>query len=426
MTIPLAARTGQMLAAALSLPRFLLAVLASRLLLLALLYLVTGGHELSNDTVMHMSLVRWPLAQLVYGLPDYEQLPPLQPLPEALIGYPLQLVVSDFLTLRLVMICYEVLLAAFLYMLLDRLGAGRVRKGLVLGAYLVLPMGWITSTVMAQDDPIGGAFVLAPLLLMAAGQPIAALVLCGIGVPVGKLFMGLELLTLLAFCRGRRLVVGTLAGFAPIVLVYGGMAVQRFTHGLPPPLLGFRPNPYFGTNFWILLRTYAGVDLHAVGPYSGLLALAGALVPALLVWRRRETLGAPDALAKMAVAVVVSMMIFFALFYHVNPEYFLLVTPLMLATSENATDAAYCTLVAVVPWAGKFFQNAQYMHAVNLSPGKVVALKYFQQIFHSSPEYWLVGTQVAFSLLMFVVSVRWCRKLVPQADGASLALGARA
>jgi heptosyltransferase III len=410
MANALVTRIGRALAAALPLPRFLLAVLASRLALLALLDRITGGQELSNDTVMHMRLVRQPLAQFTYALPDYEQLPPLQPLLEAAIGWPLQRALPDFWTLRLVMIGYEVLLALLLDRLLGRLGAGAVRRGLVLGAYLALPMGWMTSTVMAQDDPIGGAMVLAALLLMADGRPVAALLLCGAGVVAGKLFLGLELLTLLAFCRGRRLLAGAAAGFAPILLVYGGMTAQRLAHGYPLPLLHFRPNPYFGTNFWLLLRSYAGVDLHAIGPASGVVALAAALAPALLVRRAPAAAGTP---ARMAAAVAASTLIFYSLFYHINPEYFLLATPPMLLTATGPADAVYCALVAALPWAGKFFQNAQYMHAVALSPGKLVALRYFQHIFGSSPEYWLAGTQALCSLLTLAASLRWCRKLAP-------------
>jgi hypothetical protein len=94
-----------------------------------------------------------------------------------------------------------------------------------------------------------------------------------------------------------------------------------------------------------------------------------------------------------------------------NPEYFIMVMPLLLITSESLADACACVLVAVLPWAGKFFQNAQFMSKAATSPGKQVALDYFQRMFHSDPGQWLVACQVVFSLLTLALSVRGCLRL---------------
>jgi hypothetical protein len=273
-------------------------------------------------------------------------------------------------------------------------------------------MGWMTSVVMAQDEAIAAVAFILPLVLFISGWKRTAIFLCGVGVIAGKLFIGLELLTLIALCGRRRLISHVMIGFAPIILVYGAMSIHRLLYGLPLPMSGFRPDPSYGTNFWILLRIYAGIDLRAVGPYSGLLALSISLIPAAILYTgRTRTADAPNAAMETAIAVNTSLLIFFSLFYHVNPEYYIMVMPVLLATARDVTDALSCALVSVIPWAGKFFQNAEFMANASVNSGKAVALKYYMLVFHSAPEYWLAACQISFSILSILLSIRWCLRL---------------
>jgi hypothetical protein len=402
--------------------RYAAVLFASRCLILLALWLLTGGNELSNDTSMHMGMVRHPLSVLLDTTPGYQQNPPLLPFLETIAGYPMQLLLPDFLTLRFVMIGYEAILGALFYLLLLDLGLSARNRNLCLAAYVLLPMGWMTSTVMAQDEAIAAAAMLLPLVLFNRGREVAAILTCGLGIIAAKLFMGLELLTLIAISEPRHRLRYVLIGFAPLVLVYGGMTLHHLLHGLPLPLLGFRPDPTYGANFWMLLRNYAGVDLRAVGPYSGILALAASLTPAaILLYRRRQARTASPSALSVAIAVNTSLLIFFALFYHVNPEYFIMTMPLLLATARDRTDAAACILVATVPWAAKFFENAQFMAQADTHVGKFIALKYYSMIFHSSPGNWLSGSQLLFSVLIIAVSIRWCIRLArPQTVRAEI------
>lgn len=392
--------------------RYGLLLLALRLLMLVALWLLTGGHELSNDTSMHMGMVRHPLSVLLGTYPEYQQNPPLLPFLETTIGYPLQLYLPDFVSLRVVMIVYEALLGALFCQLLIVLRLGDRQRHLCLIGYLLLPMGWMTSVVMAQDEVIAATAFLLPLLLLATGRERGAILACGIGVIAGKLFIGLELLTLIALSSRRRLARNIAIGFAPIFIVYGLMTLHRLQHGLPLPLLGFRPDPIYGTTFWMLLRNHAGVSLRAVGPYSGLLALGASLVPAAVVLGRRGrgTVRPVDALT-IALAANTSLLLFFSLFYHVNPEYFIMTLPLLLATARDGIDAAGGVLVSIIPWAGKFFQNAQFMAQAGTNTGKVVAMKYYALVFHSPPEYWLFACQLMFSVVIMSLSIRCCLRL---------------
>ena len=407
-------------AAALTPVRFMGLVLLSRLLLLAALWTATHGHEISSDVSMHMGMVREPLSVLLYTHPDYEQNPPFLPFLETVIGYPLHFGLPDFLTLRLVMISYETMLAGLFYQLLRQLRVGQWQRGLCLTAFIVLPMGWMTSVVMAQDEVIAAVAFAVPMLVFISGRRNAALLLCGVGVIAGKLFIGVELLVFIALCGRRRLPQNLLLGFAPIVLAYGAMTVHRLVHGLPLPLLGFRPDPIYGANFWELVRKYAGVNLSAVGPLSGILALSASLIPVVVVYsnRTRPRSGEPDAMT-IAIAANTALLIFLTLFYHVNAEYFIMIMPVLLATAGGLTDAICCILISAIPWAGKFFENATFMatrpafmaaHA-DLNSGKALVFQRYMTVFHSQPGYWLAGCQLALSILTVLICIRQCLRL---------------
>ncbi len=401
------ARLGAGLGGA-SLRQFVFALAASRLILLVLLFFVSGGQELSNDTKMHVAFLGSPLAVLSYQFPGYEQYPPFLPMLEAAIGYPLHFIFPNFVTVRLVMIFYDVIAGGLLFALLGKLGVQGSRKGLCLAGYVLLPMGWMTSVVMAQDDSIGAVAILIPIILAMSGRLTAAFFLCGLGVLAAKLFVMLELVTLLAFCpRARRLTSAAIA-FAPILVVYAGLSLHRLANGFPLPLLGFHPDPYFGTNFWILLHTYGGLNLAKYGSYSGVLALAAAMIPAGIVLARGIQF--TDRMS-IPLAVSASVMLFFSLFYHVNPQYFMLIFPLVIAIAQNGADALDCLLLSIIPWAGKLFQLAEYRVGLDANAGKAVALNLYTKLFHFSPDYWLAGTQAVFSLFTIYLSVKWCLRL---------------
>jgi hypothetical protein len=387
---------------------FATVVLLSRLLLLSILSAITHGHELSNDVQMHMSLIRHPSAVLLYTIPGYEQHPPFLPFVETWLGYPLQLVLSDFFTLRLVMIGYEVGLACLFFNLLQRLEIRGMRRNLCLVAFILLPSGWMTSTIMGQDDSIAACAFILPILLYACRRRGAALFLSGIGVIAAKLFIALDIVVLLATCTRRTITRSVLLALGPIVLVYGAMSVHRLLHGYPLPLLGFRPNPYYGTNFWTVLQRTYGWDLHKLGILSGLLALAASTLPAPILLK-----APPDHRSSYCVvlAAAASGLLFFSLFYHVEPEYFLIVVPLLIATSENWRDWLGTSLIAVVPWTAKFFQNAVYMANANINSGKFLALRVFRTLFHSAPVPWLTADQLLFSGISICVAILWCLKL---------------
>ncbi len=394
---------------------FLVCLVFSRALILTAIYHLTHGHELSNDVAMHMRMVRSPLGILDNTLPKQEY-PPLLPVLEALFGYPLSRVLPDFLTIRITMILWETVLGVLFFYFLRALGVRGTRRAVCLLAFVVLPAGWLTTTVMAQDDAIAACGFLLPLFLLVTGRQVAALFASGFGLIAAKIFVGLELVGLLPMVDRRNRIKAMAAGLLPVAVVYGGMTVHRVLHSLPLPLLSFKPNPYFGTNFWLVLHRYENLNLSAIGTYTGFLALACSFIPIVLLLRIPRPRWTPHLIS---VACAAMLLIFFSLFYHVEPEYFLIVLPLLIATAEGAADVCWYSLIAIVPWFGKFFQNATFMSDAARTSGKVVSNDLFHRFFHSSPEKWLTADQLIFSVLTLYVSWRWSAKLwTPSAQPA--------
>lgn len=393
--------------ARLTLFQFLCILAATRFLLLALLWFMAHGHELSNDVAMHMGMVRSPLSVLLYTIPAYEQHPPFLPVLETVIAYPLQLFLPDFIAIRLLMISYEIALGYIFFRTIRPLSFGDVRKGLCLAAFIALPTGWMTSTVMAQDDSIAACAFLLPLLCYITGRKRLGLFFSGVGVVAAKLFIVLELFSLIPLSKRRNLIADASIGLSPIVLVYGAMTVHRIYNSFPPPLLGFRPDPYFGTSFWMVLHRF-GLDLYKIGPYSGFAALLASTIPTVLLVLQPAAARNPR---KIVIASGATLLIFFSIFYHVEPEYFTIIMPALILASDSIGDAISVTLLAILLWVGKFFQNASFLHRANDNTGKYLALDLFQKFFHSSPLAWLTADQIVFSLLTFYLCIRWVMKL---------------
>lgn len=392
---------------------FAILVFCSRLLILLCIFALVRHHEFSNDVKMHMAMVRQPLGVLMDTTPQYQQHPPLLPLMEALPGYPLQSVLPDFLTLRLVMTAWETLLAVLFVRLLDVLGISGLRRFWCLVGFLLLPSEWLTSAVMAQDDPIAACGILLPLLFWIKGRRTLAALFSGIGFVAAKIFVMLELLCIIILSPRSARLRNAAWGFIPVLLIYIPMAVSQHIHGRPLPLVGFKPNPYYGTNFWMLLKRYAGLDLAQYGLLSGCIALVAAMLPPVLLLRRNAR---TDDAYNIIACVAASLMFFFLLFYHVEQEYIMLLIPPLLLTSVNRGDAVCTATISIVPWFGKFFQNAAFMDNARVNTGKLVILHMFEKTFHSSPEIWLSADQALFSLLALYVAWRWCRKLVPSSN----------
>ena len=335
---------------------FVAVVLLSQLALLVAVLRLTGGREFTSDAPMLMGLARHPLEVLGGTTATYGQHPPLLGVLIAAFAVPASWAMSDMAALRLALVLWSAIGSAFAWAgLRALLPPDRRRWALV--AVVVLPTGWYTPVIASQDEVIAAAFVVAVLWLVATKRWPAALVLCGVGMAAGKIFLAAPLLVLVAFVPWgtmlRRALVG---GVAPVV-AYGWVTVAALARGQHPPLLTFDPSPTFGVNGWTLAVFHTDVvGLQTARRVSELLvptAFAGLLVVA----GRRRLDPSP---ARLWALVTASLLWTWVAFYHVDPEYFALTNVALvgLAMVTGRAERVVAVVLAVVPWVTRIFYEA--------------------------------------------------------------------
>jgi hypothetical protein len=323
----------------------LVAVLVTRLVLLGVIGASVGGEEFTEDVKLHMGFVREPL-DLITGDTRYTQFPPLIGFAEGLFAYPLQLFVSDFYAIRLTYIAFEVMTAIPFWLAARRLIADdRVRRW-VLAGYVVLPMGWITSVVMAQEEGLMTLFLLTALCLALDGRDREAILVCALGVGVAKVFLIFPLAALVLLLRRGSLLSRAALAAGPVLIVYGGTFVLAKSLGNATPLSDFTPPNSFGVNLWTYLTQYADVGYETAKRLSTPLAVAAGLLPLGLVMLRRARLS-PRHLPLLWSAMLLWVL---ALFYHVNPEYYAYVVPLFLLFFRSRLEIALLVVLSAAPW----------------------------------------------------------------------------
>lgn len=337
--------------------------------------LLVSGDEFTNDIPVHLGLIETPFDpllgltdQLVGAREENAPYPPLLGLVEAVPAYPLQLVLPDFYAFRLTYIVYEVLAAGFFWLALRSIVADpRLRHRAAL-AFIVLPMGWVTSAVMAQDEVIAACWVALALWLVASGRHRGALVACGVGIVAGKIFLAVPLLALVVALPVGRLWTRAAIGIAPAVVVYGWVVVASSLRGRDAPLLDFTPTNEFGVNAWVLLTDYLNITDAAAKNVSNVLCALACIALVALYARR------PGGFAvNRAIALSTAMLLWvLVLFYHVNPEYYAMLVPLLLALFLSWSELALTTAVFVISWGINVLYGVKQVMAGEAAGGRRV------------------------------------------------------
>lgn len=324
------------------------AVLVTRVALLGLLGAAVHGREFTDDTKVHLQLVRHPLDVLTGQLGDNGFSPLLGPL-ESVFGYPLQLVVPDFYAIRGVYVAYDVLTAFFVGLTLCAVMTRPAARRWAAIGYLVLPASWM-MIVMAQEEAMVACFLAAALWLVATGKPRAALVVCGIGVAATKVFLLLPLAALVLLLRQGSMRSRVVRALLPAIAVYGISLIVVVAKGRTLPLLQFTPPSRFGVNIWTFANVEWGLRDELAKRISTPLALIGAIVPLALLYRRRIGDTVPD----LARACAVTLLWSFVLFYCIEPEYYVYVLPPLLLLVRSWRDLVPLAVVFSAPWAVNF------------------------------------------------------------------------
>ncbi|MGH9867790.1 MAG: hypothetical protein ACREAA_06465 [Candidatus Polarisedimenticolia bacterium] len=321
------------------------AVLVSRVAILGLLAWFVHHREFTDDVTMHMDMAHSPMGPLL-GRTVAPSHPPFMSLLLSLVAAPLSVVMSDFLAMRLTSIVYEAA-AAFVFGLLATHVYGlRLFWSPASLAFLAMPMGWMTTAVMAQDESIGALFVMAVVWLTARGQADAALVTCGLAVSAAKIFMLGPLAALVILLPHRTLIHRAMLGGIPALVPYAWVYGATMLSGNPMPLVDFTPSAQYSVNLWVMLAGEHGMHHETARRLSSVLVAAalGSILAARLM--RPKPLPARST----ALLLAVPLLWIFALFYHVSPEYYILALPPLLLVCRSPGAAILISAISAAPW----------------------------------------------------------------------------
>lgn len=370
---------------------FLAGFLLVRLVVLVTVALLVQGREFTDDVPMHLRMARHPLAGLQGLAGQDSQHPPLLGLAEAIFVRPLLLLMPDYYAVRLAYLAYELLTALVFWWVLARV-VPTVRARLwPAAAFAVNPMGWLSTVVMAQDEIIAAFMLIMVVWLHLSNRPRAALAVCGLGVVAAKIFLLAPLLVLVLVPGRERLLERVIWGGAPVAGVTAWAFLGTLSRGGQAPLMGFSPGNAFGVNIWVPLAGWLGLDGRSARLWSSVATLAAILALILAVKARRVL---PDG--RLMVGLMAAALLWvFVCFYHVNPEYYVMVAPLLLLLYPRPAATTCVTLILTLPWLANLFyglRNATQAGAPS-SP-KSVFLELYASMFSVDPaplyQLWLL------------------------------------
>jgi len=352
---------------------FLGIFLTTRLALLFFLSWIVGGNELSDDVDMHMEMIRAPFDILLGASQVHSQHPPFLPLFEALFGLPLQLLFSDFYTIRIMSILYEVLAVYIFWIILLTLNINEERRKFLCYALLIFPAGWMSSTIMGQDEMIGAFFISMTFLFLIMGRPAAAILVCSIGVVAAKIYLLIPLTVMVVTLPEPIFRKKLLAGFVPIATVYSWLLVLSWIQNVSTPLISFTPNIDNSVNLWPYLSRIMDFSSEEAKGLSGIIALLVGISPlAFWMFRKNEL-----KLTQQAALSAGMLFIVYATFYHINPEYYVIAIPLYLTAFNTKKQVFFLLFVTSLPWLANFFYGVDIaMSNASLGGKKIIADMY--------------------------------------------------
>lgn len=341
-------------------------LIISRVVLLGALYLALSGAEYSGDANILRDFAAEPLLILSGQTESHGQHPPLLPL---LYGAPASIFqmlrLDSFIALRLPLILWET--GAWLFLARAARPAESAQwpqssSRLLMWIAILHPVGWMTSTVMAQDEVIGACLAAACLFCLAGRSWWFAAVVAGIGVVGGKIFLLIlpVVLPILA-PKSKRWVVALLA-FSPIALAYVWVSLRAMAANNPMPLMGFSPGNFHGINAWALLTHLDAVPTALQRGPSMVLTLVSVVSIAYVIKTRIGTVELMvDARPVLALGLLSAgvLLVTFQLFYHVHSGYLMLLAPFLAASAfvSNRPILVMSVLYVISAWAVQFFHG---------------------------------------------------------------------
>ena len=381
---------------------FSLVLLISRVALLLVLAKLTGASHFTNDSAFHLSMSQHPLEVLQATNHDTAHFPPLLPVFESSVGYLYQQIFPPFYSLRLLFITFELVAFVLVWRVLSLVFSSSTRR-LLAGLWIVMPMTWISSTVMEQEEMLSAAFCAGIVLLILRGRLNAAVVVCSLAVVSAKIFFLVPLLALVvgpSLKPTGSLIHRALLAAGPILLVYGIAMSIWIPKGVDFPLLSFTPPAAFSTTFWSTVVRTTGMSNLTAKSLSMPLALIGALLPLALVKLRADE---RDLLGLRLLKLIAAMWLWvFALFYEIGSEYYMMLVPLLMVVLNPRLAVGVLGGMLSIAWAISFFQGVEMATAPEAIERKAAFIRLYNAIFPFDP-----GTMHTLSVVVFVLLIFW-------------------
>jgi hypothetical protein len=394
------------------------ALLGVRVLMLWLLGDATNGVDFADDPQWQRLYVDDPWMILLGHRLDhaYDRFihvyPPLLPVLIGIPGALLRPLLSDFHLLRAVYVLYELAAWPFLFSLVTAHSmSARVRR-IVLATYVVLPIAWMTSVVMSQEEMIGFFLMTVTFALLARGRRSAAIVVCALGVVAAKIFFLVPLVPLVLGLRwdswralGKRAAIAA----APIALVYAIPATLWIVRGEGFPLGGFTAKVEDSTSVWSLLQFLPATRDVFVGTLKKLSMIAALLtgfLPLVLARLRRDE----DEPARLARAMVARLLWVYVAFYQIQPEYFLLVVPGLIVVLRPTVAAALNFGLFSLAWSVNVFYGIRMADESGAAGGKALFTAWYHQWIPIAPSVLQQVAVAAFAIGTVALAVTLSRR----------------
>jgi hypothetical protein len=350
----MSAATSVVLLRLASWPVFGLVFVITRVALIFAVARLTQGSELSDDVALHVGMMRAPLDGLL-GSGVFALYPPLLPLIESAPFTLFESSLGSSVAIRCAYALFECLAAVLVHIAVRHL-AGKQAAVRAAWLLLALPCGFLSSTVLPQDECVAYAFAAGALLALAFQRETTALVLLSIGVVAAKVFFIVPLFALVVWLRKAPFAARCVYAFAPCTLVYALLWSLHQRSGALR-ILRFAPSADFGVNAWV----FAAGSMPATSVRSFSLVCGGALALACIarpLWTQETVLGARPVAAFTLASAALAW--FFVGFYHVNPEYYALLLPAIVLSCRRAAHAVIALLATGLPWAVNIAHGIQH------------------------------------------------------------------
>jgi len=364
---------------------WLLALAAVRIGMMLAMGWLTGGRHFTDDWEQQLGFLDDPFQILLVhegkGAPYY---PPLQPLLTWLLATPFSGWLPTFYTIRCFSIVGELAAWPLLWALIAHAVAAPRMQRLLALTYVLMPIGWVTTSVFAQEETLSLLFLSAVLLLAWTGRLRGAILLAGIAAVSAKIYFLIPLLALVMAppLRPARKLAGRIAlAAAPIVVVYGIVTVRLWITGKSSALMQFTPHGVHSTSIWVLIRAWLGLSLETTKSVSMMTGLLAGLLP-LAVAKLRNVRCEGITLVR----IVTAMMLFvYMWFYHCDPEYYLIVAPFALLSLPPAGAIAAVVGGFSLPFAINLFYAVERARHVQVVAGKTVFVNLYDRFIPFDP-----------------------------------------